>query len=524
MLLLERIKGNQRRGMSSFLGLALGLSIILALSYYGALANTHLSSSSSSSTKKDDDSHDPRFPGRHLLEKQSNDGPLKILYTITSLAEYNTGTRATVKGSDRLIGTLIPVVSEGVHSMLESGFQVDVFLVTHYTLQPERLQLIREALPDGVGLKFWDDAMPLGYDTGSYQEHDGKSRIGERSISLARQHRFVVRDHFLDYDLFVNFEDDMLVTGEQVQHYVKVANEIERLKETAPDDLPGNPDGNVYGKSFHGPMTKGQLSRMIPGFIRVEVLLDPETNTGHTKVSPVPVNLDFGDGQNRTFDPAHCCHVSEERSSPKRPSNPKPEQLMLWETEVHPLGVRQLPQEDGQSLLDWVALMRGPTYDADTVVNTIIGDYWAGADGHFADSTGKTKRRPGGNARNLINNMGGWMATRQQIWNWHTQICPGGFLPPYAAPHYRFDGLDLRDVEWWSGGLQLATKRHACNMQRIISLKPEDFSKHLIYHSANNKQSQLGLGRFTKAQDLLGQLNTVRKNAEAAIRKESTQG
>lgn len=524
MIVIERIR---RRGpcFASVLGLALGLSLILAFTY-GALSNNIIALNGVTTSPNDDDREQPQR--RRLLEGDGStrgDKPIKILYTITSLAEYNTGSRATIKGSDRLQETLIPVVSEGVHSMLEPGlnFEVDVFLVTHYTLQPERRQLIRDALPEHVGLKFWEDAMPLGYDTGNYQENDQKSQIGERSLSLARQHRFVVRDHFLEYDVFVNFEDDMMIKGEQVQHYIQVSEEIERLKEAAPDDLPGNPDGKFYGKSFHGPMTKGQLSRMIPGFIRVEVLL-AGTKREQTKVSPIPVDLQFEDGegqnQNRTVNAASCCHVSKERSSPIRPSNPEADQLMLWETEVHPLGVRQLPQKnDGQEkpLFDWVGLLRGPTYDSETAANTIIGDYWAGADGHF---TGKAKRRPGGNARNLINNMGGWMATRQQIWNWHTQICPGGFLPPYAAPHYRYDGLDLRDVEWWSGGLQLATKRHACNMQRIVSLKPEDFSKHLIYHSANNKQSQLGMRRFTMAQDLLGQLNTVRKNAEAAMRKQ----
>ena len=514
MILIGRIR---RRGpcFASVSGLALGLSLILAFTY-NALRNNILSYSND---------EDRKPPQRRLSEGDGltrGDKPIKILYTITSLAEYNTGSRATVKGSDRLQETLIPVVSEGVHSMLDLNFEVDVFLVSHYTLQPERRQLIRDALPGNVGLKFWEDAMPLGYDTGNYKENDQKSKIGERSLSLARQHRFVVRDHFLEYDVFVNFEDDMLIKGEHVQHYIQVSEEIERLKETAPDDLPGNPDGKAYGKSFHGPMTKGQLNRMIPGFIRVEVLL-AGTKRGQNKVSPIPVDLEFedrdGQHQNRTVDAAPCCHVSEERASPMRPSNPEPDQLMLWETEVQPLGVRQMPQDDGQEkpLLDWVGLLRGPTYDSETEANTIIGDYWAGSDGHF---TGKAKRRPGGNARNLINNMGGWMATQQQIWNWHTQICPGGFLPPYAAPHYRYDGLDLRDVEWWSGGLQLATKRHACNMQRIVSLKPEGFSKHLIYHSANNKQSQLGMGRFTMAEDLLGQLNTVRKNAEAAMRKQ----
>jgi hypothetical protein len=97
----------------------------------------------------------------------------------------------------------------------------------------------------------------------------------------------------------------------------------------------------------------------------------------------------------------------------------------------------------------------------------------------------------------------------------HTNICLGGFLPPYEPPHYRFDGLDLRNVEYWSGGLHLVTKRHACNMQRIISLEPEKFARHLLYHSANNKQRQLAPKKqsFTKVNDFLGQLNTVRNNA-----------
>ena len=377
--------------------------------------------------------------------------------------------------------------------------------------------------------------MPLGYDTGKYKEYDGSSKIEERSISLARQHRFVVRDHLLEYDVFLNFEDDMLVTGDLVQHYVRVSKEIEQLQAAAPEDLPDNHNNSIGNgnnptaskattTTYSGPMTKGQLRRIIPGFIRVEVLLDPNTTASDsTKGSPVPVDFVFDNDSssksNSTIDPASCCHVSTERSSSKRPSHPKPEHLLLWETDIQALGVRKMPQQQQQqqqpnTLLDWVALLRGPTYNKDDPPNTIISDYWAGTDGRYF-----TGRRPGGNSRNLINNMGGWMATRQQIWNWHTQICPGGFLPPYEAPHYRFDGLDLRDVEWWSGGMHLVTKRHACNMQRIVSLKPDHFGKHLIYHTANNKQTQHGLKRFTRAQDLWGQLNTVRKNAQAAMPK-----
>ena len=78
----------------------------------------------------------------------------------------------------------------------------------------------------------------------------------------------------------------------------------------------------------------------------------------------------------------------------------------------------------------------------------------------------------------------------------------------------------MRNVEWYSGGMQLSTIRHACNMQRIILLDPQHFSKSLLYHTANNKQQQLSSDReekFVKANTLLGQLNSIRKHAEQEI-------
>lgn len=117
------------------------------------------------------------------------------------------------------------------------------------------------------------------------------------------------------------------------------------------------------------------------------------------------------------------------------------------------------------------------------------------------------------------------MGTQQQILEWHTEVCPGGFLPPYESPHYRLDGLDQRNVEWWSGGISLVTQRHACNMQRIISLDPIKFSKHLLYHSANNKQRQLAWKNkvFVKVNDFYGQLMTVRHNAQQEMEKQLQQ-
>jgi hypothetical protein len=152
----------------------------------------------------------------------------------------------------------------------------------------------------------------------------------------------------------------------------------------------------------------------------------------------------------------------------------------LWETNIGALDVRQIPVE---SKLGWVLMQRGPGKVPDPKM--AIGDYWSGMDNYFV---GKPACPPCSGDFANINNQGGWMAMPQQIWDWHTNICLGGLLPPYKAPHYHFDGLDLHNVEYWSGGLQLSMPRHACNMQRISSLEPENFARHLLYHSSNNKQ------------------------------------
>ena len=80
------------------------------------------------------------------------------------------------------------------------------------------------------------------------------------------------------------------------------------------------------------------------------------------------------------------------------------------------------------------------------------------------------------------------------------------------------DGLDTRSVEYWSGGIQLSGIQ-SCNMQRIMTLDPDGFSRHLLYHTSNNKQRQarrIFSGR--NLNEFWGQLNTIRKNAEAEMR------
>jgi len=301
----------------------------------------------------------------------------------------------------------------------------------------------------------------------------------------------------------------MVITGTHVDHFRAMTQELYRLRELAPSDLKDRTREEALD-NYHGVMTKGMLKRTIPGFIRVEVLLDEDNYGAQRNLGPVPVDLDFLDGQQHQVNPNYCCHVQSKTSNFHIPQSPSADKLMLWETNIFPLGVRKMPQD---SWLDWVVLQRGPSQNK-LNISDIIGDYWSNRHNDYYPG----QKRPAPLEFKFINNQGGWMATRQQLWEWHTEICPGGFLPPYEAPHYRFDGLDMRNVEWYSGGMQLSTVRHACNMQRIILLDPNNFSKSLLYHSANNKQRQLAdQGKresFTKANTLLGQLNTLKKQAE----------
>ena len=100
--------------------------------------------------------------------------------------------------------------------------------------------------------------------------------------------------------------------------------------------------------------------------------------------------------------------------------------------------------------------------------------------------------------------------------------CHHQSFSPYDLPTYRLDGLDGRSVEYWSGGIQLVGI-NACNLQRIVALRPEYFSKHLLYHTSNNKQrSNTVQYRFSRhsIQEFWGQINTVRKHAERTMNKE----
>ena len=90
---------------------------------------------------------------------------------------------------------------------------------------------------------------------------------------------------------------------------------------------------------------------------------------------------------------------------------------------------------------------------------------------------------------------------------------------PFEGKNFKSDGLAARTVEFWSGGQQLSSGK-TCHLQRIMTLEPEGFSRHLLYHTSNNKQRAKNVRhKFSgrSINEFWGQLNTVRKNAEAAI-------
>ena len=99
------------------------------------------------------------------IDNNKEDSPIasqspRILYVVTTLAEFNNGLRQTVKGQDRLGEVLIPILVDSVESMVHPpySFHVDVYIIAAFDLKPEREEYIRQRLPDGVGLEVWDDA------------------------------------------------------------------------------------------------------------------------------------------------------------------------------------------------------------------------------------------------------------------------------------------------------------------------------------------------------------------------------
>jgi hypothetical protein len=436
--------------------------------------------------------------------KPTRKSSLRLLYIVTSLAEYDSGRRATLRGYDRFANILMPVLQEGITSLLQYGYRVDFYLITHYGLSQERqnqlqalIQTVSAAHGYQVNLQVWSDATPLGYSL-----EQSVTRIMNVTRGLARQHRYVIKDKLLDYDLFVSFEDDMLIRGPHVAGFYNVTQELYKLRKSATNTLATGVTLSKTLDRYHGNMTVYQLMRMLPGFMRVEAALPgwKPRKQDASKVFPITV-----DARNQVLNASVCCPLTSSSLRHLPPQPPTSSGLHFWETDIQALSLRYM-----QGSLEWVVLQagNGEEYMLDPMY--AIGGYWSGRNGLL-------ESRPPATIGDYANNQGGWMGTRRQIYEWETRWCQTSFLPPFSLAG---DGLETHTVEFWSGGLQLVGV-NACNLQRIIPLEPSQFSQHLLYHTSNNKQRHaIVQRRFSSLsiQDLWGQLNTVRVNAEREMR------
>ena len=453
--------------------------------------------------------------------------PLRVLFIVTTLSEYDKGTRGTTQGADRLRDLVLPLIVDGVQTMVERGWHVDVYLICGFEkLQESRRQMIQDALPTGVGLEVWDDAIPYYYEKKFNQELKRPDQSIEFAPhGLSRQHRFVVRDKLMEYDFFSAFEDDMRITADHVVNFLEMSAQIDRARRAAERSPDGKAHVSPYmkdlrkvrGKSMdkatvgndvvQDPMTADELRRLWPGFLRAEVIDDRNGQphpllTGSTPPLDnfkwkkfVPASMDY-EQHFGSLDPKVCCDLD----SPRTPPNPTKDDLLLWETDISAAGVRHYPGGIG-----WAATL--------TVEDKAdVGSYWSGEGNAYNDPNFKRPRR----VDSLLGQQAGWMATRSQVLYFHEHACPGGFLPHFDGKDWYHDSLQTRNgsVEFWSGGYQLFGR---CRLNRILSLDPKRFSRQILYHSSNNKQRTKGRDKFIRFSYFLGQLYTVKERASRSL-------
>ena len=464
----------------------------------------------------------------------SQEQQLKVLLVVTSLVQYDKGTRGTQHGYDRLQNVVLPQLTDSVSSMVNKGWKVDVYFVLGYeSLADDRRQMIKDALPKGIGLEYWEDAIPYHY-ANTYNKRpkdDQMLKIADHALS--RQHRFVLRDKLPYYDFFACFEDDIRITAEHVINFLQLSSHIKQLHDKAmfnPDHLvhveDESPprlqrhqpnDGASFGNDVvDDPISAEHVKRLFPGLIRVEVLdrlpNHPLRKSGvldnHRFVKEVPPSSNASTSQNgdggleSILSPSVCCEEDEPGRGKLTP-NPKMNELVLWETNIQATGVRKLPQPIG-----WVAVL--PVED-----RSDVGSWWSGYPDTYGESNMKRPRRIDA----TLAQQAGFMATRSQIQYFHDVACPGGFLPPFDSNHWKGDSLQRHSVEFWSGGFQLFGQ---CYLNRILPLDPGQFEKQLIYHVSNNKQRTISAKKVIRVQDFYGQILKVKERAEEFVTRAVT--
>lgn len=247
---------------------------------------------------------------------------------------------------------VVPVMKDSSESMREAGFEVDIYLILGYRLRPQREKLLRLEF-GGHNIDIWDDATPLNYNDEFVRIWKQEQvEISPISRALSRQHRFVIRDKLFEYDAFAAFEDDMLVTGTHIKHYLSVSKDIEALKEQAP--VAESQEGfATMGGGWFGAMSQQELARIRPGLIRVEVVSDDSAKQFAHENVPVDLHFMGSNSAQGAVDSSICCHPNHVRKN-GAPYRPEPSEIVVWETAISGIGVRELP--DGS----WVGVLNGP--------------------------------------------------------------------------------------------------------------------------------------------------------------------
>ena len=286
-------------------------------------------------------------------------------------------------------------------------------------------------------------------------------------------------------------------------------------------------------------LSAAQLETFCPGWIRVEVWQQQDQDENGSSSGPgvddtndsiKNINTSWAE---HILDPHRCCGQEEEddggtsrTQTHKRSSKTvRANDLVIWETSLLGFGVRRIPERPGNHNHNhtprddnddgdnpWVALLPSAGLQQE------LPQYWAGNGIHPRPD------RPRNTDPRYISQSAGWMASQREIWEWHTHHCTGGFLPPFDAPHYQQDGFWRNTVEYWSGGIQLFGK--TCQLQRFISLEHNgnDFDRHLLYHTSNNKHIRKAKqGKLVRATTLLAQLQWVQTQAQAEREREKRQ-
>ena len=411
--------------------------------------------------------------------------------------------RKDEKMDERLREKVQPVVVETVKSLIESNFcTVDVYLVLSYTLDPQQELRLRQALPEGVGLEIWSEAMPFGisckmnnpdqclvHREGQKKRYGPRraARIKEGGAQLARQHRYVVKDKLPYYDFFLAFEDDMLIKQSHVKQHLKWMRYIRQISKHAVS----NPESFEQWKN---PLTEDQLSRFRPGFLRVEIL----SKEGR---KPVEDKLHLPYNTTPDIDPRYCCEtfdkIDPNMSTSRAEFSVQPNELMIWETTLFGQRIRALEPLKFE-YLNWIDMLAVSPFSK-APPGLWPGDITPQKPPYLAPQYTDGK--------NLAQSAG-WMGSQAEIMEFHTSLCNGGFVPPFDSPTHPSDGWG-GTVEFWSGGIQLWAEK--CRIQRFIPLK--EFDRHLLHHTSDNKQLKMPQERQVLAQDMLGQLQVVAEHA-----------